>query len=53
MSSQLVLAERVCGIENNDYIIKEGAVVSEIDGVKTTPNNPDPTQSVPNDTRTF
>lgn len=40
-------------IENNDYIIKEGAVVSEIDGVKTTPNNPDPTQSVPNDTRTF
>ena len=40
-------------IENNDYIIKEGAVVTEIEGVKTTPNNPDPTQSVPNDTRPF
>jgi len=35
-------------IENNDYIIKEGEVVTEIDGVKTTLNNPDPTQKVKN-----
>ncbi len=35
-------------IENNDYIIKEGEVVTEIDGVKTTLNNPDPTQKVTN-----
>ena len=40
-------------IENNDYIIKEDGVVTEIDGVKTTPNNPDPTQSVANDTTTY
>lgn len=35
-------------IENNDYIIKEGDVVTEIDGVKTTLNNPDPTEKVKN-----
>ncbi len=35
-------------IENNDYIIKEGEVVTEIDGVKTTLNNPDPTEKVKN-----
>ena len=36
-------------IENNDYILKEDGVVTEIDGVKTTLNNPDPTSSVEND----
>ena len=40
-------------IENNDYIIKADDVVTEIEGVKTTPNNPDPTQSVANDTTTY
>ena len=35
-------------IENNEYILKEGDVVTEIDGVKTTLNNPDPTNSVTN-----
>ena len=36
-------------IENNDYIVKEGDVTTEIDGVKTTLNNPDPTNSVKNE----
>ena len=40
-------------IENNDYIIKEGEVVTEIDGVKTTLNNPDPTEKVKNVTTKF
>lgn len=35
-------------IENNQYIIVEDAVPTEIDGVKTTPNNPDPTKKVEN-----
>ncbi|MDD2293469.1 MAG: RagB/SusD family nutrient uptake outer membrane protein [Bacteroidales bacterium] len=35
-------------LENNEYIIKDGEVSTEIDGVKTTPNNPDPTNSVAN-----
>ena len=33
-------------IENNDYIIEEDGVVTEIEGVKTTRNNPDPTDKV-------
>ena len=35
-------------LENNEYIIVEDGVVTEIDGVKTTPNNPDPTNKVSN-----
>ena len=35
-------------IENNQYIVVEDAVPTEIDGVKTTPNNPDPTKKVEN-----
>jgi len=40
-------------IENNDYIIVEDGVSTEIEGVKTTPNNPDPTQKVSNVTTTY
>jgi hypothetical protein len=40
-------------LENNDYIIKDDEVVTEIDGVKTTPNNPDPTKKIENVTTTF
>jgi len=40
-------------IENNDYIIKEDAVVTEIEGVKTTRNNPDPTDKVKTITTKF
>ncbi|MCR5243379.1 MAG: RagB/SusD family nutrient uptake outer membrane protein [Bacteroidales bacterium] len=40
-------------LENNDYIIKDGEVVTEIDGVKTTPNNPDPTKKISPVTTTF
>ncbi len=40
-------------IENNDYIIKEDETVTEIDGVFTTPNNPDPTKKISNITTTF
>ena len=35
-------------LENNDYIIKSDEVPTEIDGVMTTPNNPDPTNTVSN-----
>jgi hypothetical protein len=40
-------------IENNDYILVEDGVPSQIDGVMTTLNNPDPTQKVSNVTTTF
>lgn len=40
-------------IENNDYIVEEDGVVTEIDGVKTTLNNPDPTNKVTNDTTQY
>lgn len=40
-------------IENNDYIIAEDGVVTEIDGVKTTLNNPDPSGKITNVTTTF
>ena len=40
-------------IENNPYIIKEDGVASEIDGVMTTPNNPDPTNRLTNVTTQF
>lgn len=40
-------------LENNDYIIDENDVVTEIDGVKTTPNNPDPTTKIENITTQF
>ena len=40
-------------IENNDYIVAEGGVVTEIDGVMTTLNNPDPSSSVANVTTQF
>lgn len=40
-------------LENNDYIIDENEVVTEIDGVKTTPNNPDPTAKIENITTQF
>ena len=40
-------------IENNPYIIKEGEVTSEKDGVMTTLNNPDPTKKVDNDTTEY
>lgn len=40
-------------LENNDYIIEEDGVVTEIDGVKTTLNNPDPTTKVENSTAQF
>ena len=34
--------------ENNEYIIAEDAVPTEIDGVMTTRNNPDPTKKIEN-----
>ena len=40
-------------IENNEYIITENGVVTEIDGVKTTLNNPDPTTKVSNVTTEY
>lgn len=40
-------------IENNDYILDETGVPSEIDGVMTTLNNPNPTSSVENSTTQF
>jgi len=40
-------------IENNSYIIAFGETPTEIDGVMTTPNNPDPSSSVPNDTTIY
>ncbi|MBR5043256.1 MAG: RagB/SusD family nutrient uptake outer membrane protein [Bacteroidales bacterium] len=40
-------------LENNDYISAEDEVVTEIDGVKTTLNNPDPTGKVTNVTTKF
>lgn len=43
----------VSELENNDYIIEEDGVVTEIDGVKTTRNNPDPTEKVKNVTTVF
>ena len=35
-------------VENNEYIVKEDGVVTEIEGVKTTPNNPDPSGKITN-----
>ncbi|MBR6457954.1 MAG: RagB/SusD family nutrient uptake outer membrane protein [Bacteroidales bacterium] len=40
-------------IENNEYILVEDAVTSEIDGVTTTLNNPDPTKKIENETTVF
>ena len=40
-------------IENNDYIDVEDGVVTEIDGVKTTLNNPDPSNKVQNVTTQY
>ena len=40
-------------VENNVYIIKDDDTVTEIDGVKTTPNNPDPTKKLSPVTTTF
>lgn len=40
-------------IENNDYIVAEGESCNEIDGVKQTMNNPDPTNKVQNSTKEF
>ena len=40
-------------VENNDYIVVQDGVVTEIDGVMTTLNNPDPTASVTNDTTQY
>lgn len=40
-------------LENNEYIVEEDAAVTEIDGVKTTPNNPDPTNKISNVTTEF
>ena len=40
-------------IENNDYIVTEDDVVTEIEGVKTTRNNPDPTDKVKTITTKF
>ena len=40
-------------LENNDYIEKEDGVVTEIEGVKVTLNNPDPTGKVQNITTEF
>lgn len=36
-------------LENNNYIIAYGETPTDIDGVMTTPNNPDPSSSVAND----
>lgn len=40
-------------LENNDYIVKEDAVATEIDGVMTTLNNPDPTKKITNVTTEY
>jgi hypothetical protein len=40
-------------VENNDYIDVADGVVTEIDGVKTTLNNPDPTNKVQNVTTQY
>lgn len=40
-------------IENNDYIVEEDGVATEIDGVMTTLNNPDPTGKITNDTTQY
>lgn len=40
-------------LENNDYIVEEDGVVTEIDGVMTTLNNPDPTNKITNDTTEY
>ena len=40
-------------LENNDYIEKEDGIVTEIEGVKVTLNNPDPTGKVQNITTEF
>ena len=40
-------------IENNDYIGREDDQITEIDGVKITLNNPDPTKKVENITTKF
>ena len=40
-------------IENNEYIVAEGVTPVEVDGVKQTLNNPDPTNKVQNSTKTF
>lgn len=40
-------------IENNDYIIEEGMTPNEVEGVKQTVNNPDPTNKVANSTEVF
>ena len=39
--------------ENNDYIVKEDDVPTEIDGVMTTLNNPDPTGKAQTSTAQF
>lgn len=40
-------------LENNDYIVKEDAVATEVDGVMTTLNNPDPTKKITNVTTEY
>lgn len=40
-------------LENNDYIEKEDGVVTSIDGVNTTLNNPDPTEKISNVTTEY
>ena len=40
-------------IENNDYIVEADGVATEIDGVMTTLNNPDPTGTITNVTTQF
>lgn len=40
-------------LENNDYIVKEDGVVTSIDGVNTTLNNPDPTEKISNVTTEY
>lgn len=40
-------------IENNDYIVAEGVTPADVDGVKQTLNNPDPTNKVANSTKVF
>ena len=40
-------------IENNDYIVEADGVATEIDGVMTTLNNPDPTGTITNITTQF
>lgn len=40
-------------IENNDFIIEEGMTPNEVDGVRQTLNNPNPTNKVPNSTKEF